>query len=125
MSVIPSTFTKNFDVHAHAHTFLTFSGNLNLHQNQTKHSLIIPSQHTHTEDDDDILGRAAELLPEVRRVVEGVLEVLHRRKELFHEAVVAEGHDLVADSDDDDLARMVEGDHVGVDLVLGEVRVRG
>jgi hypothetical protein len=34
--------------------FLTFSGNLNLHQNQTKHSLIIPSQHTH--DDDDVLG---------------------------------------------------------------------
>jgi len=56
-------------------------------------------------------------LPAQRRAVEGVLEVLHRRQELFHEASIAEGHDLVADGDEDDLARGVEGDHVGVDPV--------
>lgn len=63
--------------------------------------------------------------PAQGRRIEGILDILHRRDELVDQILVAGGHDLVADGDQDDLAGRVEGSHVGVDPIFGEIGVGG
>lgn len=56
---------------------------------------------------------------------EGVLDILHRRHELRREARIRQRHHLVADSDDDDLASRVVGQHIRVHPIAREIRVGG
>lgn len=55
--------------------------------------------------------------------IEGILEILHRRKQLGHQIPVVVRHHLVADIDEYDFAGRVEGEDVSGDPVLGEGRV--
>ena len=61
--------------------------------------------------------------PAKRQGIEGVLNILNRRDQLRNQALVAESQDLVADGDEDDVARRVERGHVGSNPALGETRV--
>ena len=59
----------------------------------------------------------------LRTCIEGILDILHGGQDLRDEVLIAWSHDLVTDSDDDDIASGVIGQHVGSDPLTREVRV--